>query len=105
MIRRPPRSTLFPYTTLFRSLRRGEILGLYGLVGAGRSEAMQCLFGLSRPTRGTVRVSGKEVAFTSPADAIAAGIAYVPEDRQVQGSVLPLGVRENTTLASLARHV
>ncbi len=87
------------------TLRQGEILGLYGLVGAGRSEAMQCLFGLSRPTRGTVRVSGKAVAFTSPADAIAAGIAYVPEDRQVQGSVLPLGVRENTTLASLARHV
>ena len=87
------------------TLRQGEILGLYGLVGAGRSEAMQCLFGLSRPTRGTVRVSGKAVAFTSPADAIAAGIAYVPEDRQMQGSVLPLGVRENTTLASLARHV
>jgi rhamnose transport system ATP-binding protein len=87
------------------SLRRGEILGLYGLVGAGRSEAMQCLFGLSRPTRGVVRVAGKPVSFTSPADAIAAGIAYVPEDRQVQGAVLPLGVRANTTLASLARHL
>jgi rhamnose transport system ATP-binding protein len=86
------------------TLRQGEILGLYGLVGAGRSEAMQCLFGLSRPTRGTVRLEGEPVRFASPAAAAAAGLAYVPEDRQAQGAVLPLGVRENTTLASLARH-
>jgi rhamnose transport system ATP-binding protein len=87
------------------TLRRGEILGLYGLVGAGRSEAMQCLFGLSLPTRGSVRIAGSEARIRSPAEAIAAGIAYVPEDRQVQGAVLPLGVRENTTLASLRRHL
>src|SRR5215218_6770490 len=87
------------------TLRKGEILGLYGLVGAGRSEAMQCLFGLSRPTRGEIRIAGSPASIRSPADAIAAGIAYVPEDRQVQGAVLPLGVRENTTLASLARHL
>jgi rhamnose transport system ATP-binding protein len=86
------------------TLRRGEILGLYGLVGAGRSEAMQAVFGLSRTTRGEIRINGSPHTIHSPAEAIEAGIAYVPEDRQTQGAVLPLGVRDNTTLASLGRH-
>ncbi|WP_448950317.1 sugar ABC transporter ATP-binding protein [Labrys neptuniae] len=86
------------------TLRQGEILGLYGLVGAGRSEAMQAVFGLSRLGKGEIKVRGETRAINSPADAIAAGIAYVPEDRQIQGAVLPFGVRENTTLASLMRH-
>jgi rhamnose transport system ATP-binding protein len=86
------------------TLRQGQILGFYGLVGAGRSEAMQCLFGISARSRGQVRVNGSEVAISSPTDAIAHGISYVPEDRQVQGAVLPLGIRENTTLASLVQH-
>lgn len=87
------------------ALRKSEILGFYGLVGAGRSEAMQCLFGLSAPTRGQVTLEGKPIAITEPAAAISAGIAYVPEDRQHQGALLPLSIRENTTLASLAQHV
>jgi rhamnose transport system ATP-binding protein len=86
------------------TLRAGEILGLYGLVGAGRSEAMQAVFGLSKPVRGKVLVGGEALTIHSPADAIRAGIAYVPEDRQVQGVVLPFGVRENVTLASLPHH-
>ena len=86
------------------SLRAGEILGLYGLVGAGRSELMQALFGLTPITRGSIKVHGKPIALSSPSDAIAAGIAYVPEDRQVQGTFQPFGLRENTTLASLAQH-
>jgi rhamnose transport system ATP-binding protein len=86
-------------------LRRSEILGFYGLVGAGRSEAMQCLFGLSRPTQGSVMLGGGRVSLGSPQDAIEAGISYVPEDRQEQGAVLPLSIRENITLASLAKHV
>ncbi len=86
-------------------VRRGEILGFYGLVGAGRSEAMQCLFGLTRPTRGTVRREGMPVRIARPADAIRAGLAYVPEDRQHQGAALGLGIRENVTLASLGAHV
>ena len=85
-------------------VRAGEIVALAGLVGAGRSEAMQAVFGLSRPDTGEILVRGKARAIKSPADAIAAGIAYVPEDRQSQGAVLPFGVRENTTLASLIRH-
>ena len=85
------------------SLKRGEILGIYGLVGSGRSEAMQCLFGLTKRSRGEVRIDGARVEMGSPAAAVAAGLAYVPEDRQVQGAVLPFGVRENITLAALDR--
>ncbi|MEJ1157556.1 sugar ABC transporter ATP-binding protein [Prosthecomicrobium sp. N25] len=91
------------FADLSFSLRRGEILGFYGLVGAGRSEAMQALFGISRPTRGTVAIGGRPVTIRDPAEAIAAGLAYVPEDRQGQGAVTALGVRENIVLASLGR--
>ncbi len=86
-------------------LRRGEILGFYGLVGAGRSEAMQCLFGMTPALTGSVTLHGQKVTIASPADAIAAGISYVPEDRQQQGAVLPFGIRENVTLASISQHV
>jgi rhamnose transport system ATP-binding protein len=86
-------------------LRKGEILGFYGLVGAGRSEVMQCLFGLSGHTKGTITLEGKTVSFASPEQAIAAGVSYVPEDRQHQGAVLPLSIRDNITLASIAQHV
>jgi rhamnose transport system ATP-binding protein len=86
-------------------LRKGEILGFYGLVGAGRSELMQALFGISKALTGDIKVKGERVQIASPAEAIAKGISYVPEDRQVQGAILQMGVRENTTLASLAKHV
>jgi rhamnose transport system ATP-binding protein len=85
-------------------LRQGEILGFYGLVGAGRSELMQALFGISQATRGAVKVNGNAVKIESPSDAIAAGIAYVPEDRQVQGTFQPFGIRENITLPSIGNH-
>lgn len=86
-------------------LRRGEILGFYGLVGAGRSEAMQCLFGMSAASSGRITLNGTPLTIASPVDAIAAGISYVPEDRQEQGAILPLSIRENITLASIASHV
>jgi rhamnose transport system ATP-binding protein len=86
-------------------LRRCEILGFYGLIGAGRSEAAQCLFGMSRPTRGAVRLNGNPIVIASPEDAINAGISYVPEDRQQQGAILAMSIRENITLASIASHV
>jgi rhamnose transport system ATP-binding protein len=92
------------FADLSFTLRRGEILGFYGLVGSGRSEAMQALFGLSRISRGDVRVKGRPAGIHSPAAAISNGIAYVPEDRQDQGAVLPFGILENMTLASLPRH-
>jgi rhamnose transport system ATP-binding protein len=86
-------------------LRRSEILGFYGLIGAGRSEAAQCLFGMSRPTRGAVWLNGKPIVIASPEDAINAGISYVPEDRQQQGAILAMSIRENITLASIASYV
>ncbi|RZT10492.1 rhamnose transport system ATP-binding protein [Duganella sp. CF402] len=85
------------------SLRQGEILGFYGLVGAGRSEVMQALFGLTAGVRGEVRIHGKRADISSAADAIAHGIAYVPEDRQHQGAHLTLPILHNMTLPILSR--
>lgn len=93
------------YADISFDLRKGEILGLYGLVGAGRTEAMQGLFGITPKTRGTVMLEGNALAIGAPADAIAAGISYVPEDRQEQGAILSLGIRENVTLANLSKHI
>jgi rhamnose transport system ATP-binding protein len=84
-------------------LRRGEILGFYGLVGAGRSEVMQALFGLTRNVSGSVRLEGQPVRIGCPQDAIAHGIAYVPEDRQHQGAHLSLPILQNITLPILPR--
>ena len=83
-------------------VRRGEILGFYGLVGAGRSEAMLALMGLNPQARGDVTVEGRRISVREPADAIAAGLAYVPEERQCQGTVLSFSVRHNMSLAALA---
>ena len=84
-------------------LRRGEILGFYGLVGAGRSEVMQALFGLTGNVSGSVRLEGRPLRIGSPSDAIAQGIAYVPEDRQHQGAHLSLPIMQNITLPILSR--
>jgi rhamnose transport system ATP-binding protein len=83
------------------SVRRGEILGVYGLVGAGRSEVMQTLFGLTQPDAGEIRIAGSAVTIKSPGEAIAHRIAYVPEDRQHQGAILDLPIRDNISLPSL----
>ncbi len=85
------------------SIRAGEIVGLAGLMGAGRTELCRTLFGVDRATSGTVEVSGKTRAVRSPQDAVAAGIALIPEDRQRTGLATQLSVKKNTTLASLDR--
>jgi rhamnose transport system ATP-binding protein len=85
------------------SVRKGEILGFYGLVGAGRSEVMQAIFGLNPQARGSVLMHGKPVRINSPADAVRHGLVYVPEDRQIAGVILPLSILSNITLASVPR--
>jgi ribose transport system ATP-binding protein len=86
-------------------LRRGEILGIAGLMGAGRTELLETLFGVHPPSRvrGTIALAGRERRFASPADAIRAGLAFVTEDRKTQSLILPLSVAHNLTLAALSR--
>ena len=83
------------------SVRQGEILGLAGLVGSGRTQLAEILFGLTPADEGEIRVHGQGVRLTSPRDAIDAGIAYVPEDRRQHGVVLEMSVASNASLASL----
>lgn len=85
------------------SLRGGEVLGLAGLVGAGRSEIAAALFGLDPHATGRVRIHNRDVVIRSPRDAMAQGIGLVPEDRKKQGVVLGMTARENTTLPILER--
>lgn len=85
------------------SLRKGEILGFYGLVGAGRTELMQALSGVSRPSAGEIRLNGQTVQFHQPADAIQAGIVCVPEERQQQGAIIPMSIAHNMSLPQLGK--
>lgn len=85
------------------SLRAGEVVGLAGLVGSGRSELAQALFGLDARATGSVLLDGQPLALGDPRLALARGLGYVPEDRKKQGLVLGLSVLENTTLPILKR--
>lgn len=86
------------------TLRKGEIVGVAGLVGAGRTELLETLFGITPAIAGNVKVEGRAVDFKSPVDAIQHGLALVPEDRKLQGLLLEMGVRENVGLAALWRN-
>jgi rhamnose transport system ATP-binding protein len=85
------------------SVRAGEIFGLAGLVGAGRTELAETLFGLTPADAGEIRIGGEERVIRSPQDAIRVGIAYVPEDRRRHGAIGEMAVRANATLAILDR--
>ncbi len=82
-------------------LHRGEVLGLAGLLGAGRSRVARTLFGLQPDAEGTIEIDGKAVDITTPADAMALGLALVPEDRRRQGLVLEHSVEDNIALPVL----
>ncbi|MGL1921914.1 MAG: sugar ABC transporter ATP-binding protein [Hyphomicrobiales bacterium] len=84
-------------------LKSGEILGFYGLVGAGRSEVMQALFGITKPASGTIHIEGEAIQPRSPADAISAGIVYVPEERGTQGVVVDMPIFQNVSLPSMRK--
>jgi simple sugar transport system ATP-binding protein len=84
-------------------IREGELLGLAGLLGSGRTEAARLLFGADKADSGAITIDGKERSLSSPRDAIAAGIGFCSEDRKHEGAILDLSVRENLILALQAR--
>ncbi len=83
------------------SVRKGEIVGFWGLMGAGKTQLARALFGLEPVLNGAVALHGKSVLLTTPQDACRAGLGLVPEDRKMDGLVLPMSVCENVSLASL----
>ncbi|HZZ62907.1 MAG TPA: sugar ABC transporter ATP-binding protein [Roseiarcus sp.] len=91
------------YENVSLALRAGEIVGLTGLIGAGRTEFGHTLFGMTRPDSGSIRVGGKPVALHSNRDAVAAGIAYVPEDRLALGLIQPQSIADNFVITVLKR--
>jgi rhamnose transport system ATP-binding protein len=85
------------------TIRSGEILGLAGLIGSGRTQLAEALFGLASLDGGEVLLNGQPLAVQSPSDAVRAGLAYVPEDRRRHGVILDLSISVNSTLASLGK--
>jgi ABC-type sugar transport system ATPase subunit len=84
-------------------LHEGEVLGVSGLVGAGRTEVAKCIFGLTRQKAGTVEIFGDARPVTDPADAIQRGLVYLPEERKQEGIFPLLSIAENLTIATLDR--
>jgi rhamnose transport system ATP-binding protein len=84
-------------------IRSGEVLGLAGLIGSGRSQFAQALFGLATVDSGEILLHGRKLTVQSPADALRAGLAYVPEDRRRHGLILDMSIAANSTLASLGK--
>jgi ribose transport system ATP-binding protein len=97
------RTLRYPDRAVSFEVRRGEVLGFAGLVGAGRSEVARALFGVDERLGGTFLLEGQPVEIRSPRDAIAAGIYLVPEDRRQCGLVVDMTIRENITLPALRR--
>lgn len=85
-------------------LRSGEVLGIFGLMGAGRTELVEAIFGARKITGGSIKIKGKPVKINSPEEAIKAGIAYVPAERKTDGLILSHSVKNNITLANLKEY-
>jgi ribose transport system ATP-binding protein len=98
------RTPRYPQHTLSFSIGKGEILGLAGLVGAGRSELAQALFGVDKAPEAVASLDGQTLAIRSPRDAISHGIYLVPEDRRHAGLLIDIPIRENVTLPALERY-
>ncbi|MCA8949476.1 MAG: sugar ABC transporter ATP-binding protein [Planctomycetes bacterium] len=97
------RTAAFPDVAVDFDVRAGEIVGIAGLLGAGRSELLRALFGADRALAGTIEVAGRRLAGHEPSAAAAAGLALAPEDRKSQGLVLSMTVAENLSLPTLRR--
>ena len=98
------RTRRYPQHVVSFAVGRGEILGVAGLVGAGRSELAQAIFGIVSPVAGAIALDGTTLAIASPADAIRHGVFLVPEDRRSCGLVVDFSVRENVSLPALGRY-
>ena len=94
------RTTAFPAHELSFDVKRGEIVGVSGLVGAGRTEMLQAIFASVPKVSGSVRVLGEEIDGNSTIDVIRAGVALVPEDRKLHGLVIDMSVKENMSPVS-----
>ncbi len=97
------RSPAHPHSKISLQLRAGEIVGIAGLVGSGRTELLQTIFGVTPAVGGRMQVGGKSFTPKHPRDAIRAGLALAPEDRKQHGLILQMAVRENASLASVGR--
>src|ERR1700726_304302 len=95
------RTTTYPDRSVSFSLRRGEIVGLAGLVGSGRTELARTVFGIDRPMHGTIQAAGHPLTIRSPRDAIAHGIYLIPEDRKRAGLILEDDITSNISLPNL----
>lgn len=98
------RTHRYPQKSVSFNIRKGEILGFAGLVGAGRSEIAQAIFGVDASLGGTVLLDDKTIKINSPRDAINNGIYLIPEDRRNSGLILDVPIRENITLPALSRY-
>lgn len=98
------RTKRYPRAPISFDIRKGEILGIAGLVGAGRSEAAQAIFGVDASEEAKVSLDGRQVNIRSARDAIRNGIYLVPEDRRIAGLIVDMAIRENITLPALSRY-
>ena len=85
------------------TINKGEVIGLTGLLGSGRSELVRAIYGADKAETGTLKVKGKEAKINSPLDAMKLGMAYLPEDRKAEGIIADLSVRENIIIALQAK--
>jgi ribose transport system ATP-binding protein len=98
------RTQRYPAVDVSVTVNRGEVLGVAGLIGAGRSELAEAICGVATRVSGSVLLDGEPLAIDSPRDAIRAGICLVPEDRRGRGIIAPLSIRENITLPALSSY-
>ena len=98
------RTLRYPQHTISFDVGKGEVLGIAGLVGSGRSEVARAIFGVDEVASGQITFEGRVLKITSPQDAIAEGIYLVPEDRRSSGLVLEFNIRENVSLPGLQRY-
>lgn len=94
------RGTIKPFDI---TIKKGEVIGLTGLLGSGRSELVRAIYGADKADSGTLKVNGKEAKINSPLDAMKLGMAYLPEDRKAEGIIADLSVRENIIIALQAK--